>query len=115
MVKLEKNDAIREKIYLSDYIVHSLNYCPIIVITHDKCMFSTNNSIWKAWTQKKNTFLQFKGWGQGIIISKFFFLFGWFNLFSLTLEKRKQIKEEIRLVETKTVEIFEYGKNNDRY
>ncbi len=47
--------------------------------------------------------------------SEFLFLFGRLNLFSLTPERRKQIKEETRLVETEAVEIFEDGKNNDGY
>lgn len=47
--------------------------------------------------------------------SEFLLPFGWLNLFSLTPEKREQIKEKTRLVETKAIEIFEYRKNNDGY
>lgn len=46
---------------------------------------------------------------------EFLLPYGWLNLFSLSPEKREKIKEEIGLVETEAVEIFEYGKNNDGY
>ena len=36
-------------------------------------------------------------------------------MFSLTPERRKQIKEKTRLVKTEAVKILEYGKNNDEY
>lgn len=49
------------------------------------------------------------------MIFKFLFLFGRLNLFPLTLEKREQVKDEIRLVEKKAVEIFEYRKINNNY
>lgn len=47
--------------------------------------------------------------------SEFLFPYGQLNLFSLFLEKREEIKKEIGLVEIEVVEIFEYGKNNNRY
>ena len=46
---------------------------------------------------------------------KFFFLYGWLNLFSFSPKKGEEINEGTRLVETKALEIFEYGKNNDGY
>lgn len=33
------------------------------MITYDKCTFSTNDSVRKAWTQKEDIFLQPKEWG----------------------------------------------------
>ena len=45
MVKLEKNGVIKKKIYLSDWAIHGPNYCSIIVIIHDKCIFSANDGI----------------------------------------------------------------------
>lgn len=45
MIEFEKNGAMKEKIYLFDYAVHSSNCRPIIVITHDKYTFSANNDI----------------------------------------------------------------------
>lgn len=38
----------------------------------------------------------------------------WLNLASFIFEKRETI-HKIRLLEEKTVEILEYGKNNDKY
>ena len=46
---------------------------------------------------------------------EFFFPYGQLNLASLTLEKREKVIQQIRLQEIETIEIFEYGKNNDRY
>lgn len=45
MVEFKKNGALKKKIYLSDCTVHGPNCYPIIVITYDKSIFSTNNSI----------------------------------------------------------------------
>ena len=58
MIEFEENGAMKEKIYLPDYAVHSPNRRPIIVITHDKCIFSGNDDIQKAWTRKGDTFLR---------------------------------------------------------
>lgn len=115
MVEFEKKYVIKKKIYLFDCIVYSSNYCPIIIITHDECTFLINNSIQKAWIRKKDTFLWPKDQKQSIMKFEFFFLFGRLNLFSLTLEKKEQGKDKIRLVEKKAVEIFEYRNINNEY
>ena len=47
--------------------------------------------------------------------SEFFLPYGRLNLFSLSPEKREEIKEETGLVKTEALEIFEYRKNNDGY
>ncbi len=47
--------------------------------------------------------------------SEFLLPFGQLNLTSLSLEKRNEIVEKYELVSTEAMEIFEYGKNNDRY
>lgn len=44
---------------------------------------------------------------------EFSFLFGRLNLVSLNPEKRKKVVEKYGLLTTKTMEIFEYGENND--
>lgn len=115
MVEFEENGAMKDKIYPPDCAVHGPSRRPIIVITHDECPFSANDGIRKAWTRKGDTFLRPKGRGQGIMASEFLLPFVRLNLFSLTPEKREQIKEETGLDETEAVEIFEYGKNNDGY
>lgn len=115
MVEFEENGAMKEKIYPPDCAIHGPNRRPIIIITHDECKFSTNDGIRKAWTRKGDTFLRPKSRGQSIMASEFLLPFGRLNLFSLSHERREQIEEERRLVETETVEIFEYGKNNDGY
>lgn len=88
---------------------------PIIVITHDECTFFANDGIQRVWTQKKDTFLQLKGQGQGIMTSEFLLSYKWLNLVSLTPKKRKKVIQQTELQEIEAVEIFEYGKNNDSY
>lgn len=48
IVKFKENDTMKKKIYLSHYIIHSSNYYPIILITHNQYTFFTKNNIWKA-------------------------------------------------------------------
>lgn len=45
IVEFEENSVIKNKIYLSDYIIHNNNYCLIIVTTHDEYIFSVNDRI----------------------------------------------------------------------
>lgn len=45
MIKFKKNVVIKTKIYIFDCKEKRLNLCPIIIIIHDKCIFSINNSI----------------------------------------------------------------------
>ncbi len=47
--------------------------------------------------------------------SDLFLFFNRLNLASLSSEKRKEIVEKCGFLETEAVEMFEYGKNNDRY
>ena len=115
MVTFEENGTMKPKIYPLNFAVGGDNCRPIIVITYDECIFSTNDGIWKAWTRKEDTFLQPKGRGQGIITSEFLLLYECLNLASLTLEKREEIICQNRLQEIEVVEIFKYGKNNDGY
>lgn len=115
IVEFEENSAMKFKIYLSDFKIRGENHQLIIVITYDKCTFSTNNEIQRAWTRVRDTFLWPKGCGQGIMTLEFLLPFGWLNLVFLSLEQREKVVEKCRLLTTKTVEIFKYGKNNDRY
>lgn len=48
MIEFKENSAINNKIYPFDYIVYNNDYCPIIIITHNKYIFSANDEIWKA-------------------------------------------------------------------
>lgn len=116
IVEFEEDSIIKPKIYLFDYTVGGNNYQPIIVITHNKFTFLTNNSIQRVWTRVEDIFLWLKGYRQGIIISEFLFLFGWLNLIFLSPEKRwDEVVEKYRLVSTEVIKILEYGKNNDEY
>ena len=76
MVEFDKNDAMKPKVYPSDCTVGDNNRRPIIVITHDECIFSANNGIRKAWARKSDTFLRPKGRGQGIMVFEFILPYG---------------------------------------
>ena len=115
MVKFNKDSTMKPKTYPPDCVVEGENKQPIIMITHDKCTFSANDGVKKAWTWERDTFLQPKRWGQGIIVLKFLFSFGCLNLLSLSLEKRQEIIAKSGLTHTEVVKIFEYRKNNDGY
>lgn len=57
IVEFEENGAMKFNIYLSDFKIRVENHQLIIVITYDKCTFSTNNKIQRAWTRVRDTFL----------------------------------------------------------
>ena len=86
-----------------------------MVITHDEYTFFANNSVWKAWIWKGDTFLRPKSRSQGIMTSEFIFPFSQLNLASFSPRKRQEIVQETWLIETEAVEVFEYEKNNDEY
>lgn len=91
MVEFNKNDIMKTKVYLSNCIIRGNNRQPIIIITHNEYIFSANNRIWKAWAWKSDTFLHLKDWDQGIIVSKFIFLYMRLNLVSFTPEKIEKV------------------------
>lgn len=45
MVKFNKNSIIKAKNYQINYIVKDEKYCPIIVITNNRYIFSLNSNI----------------------------------------------------------------------
>ncbi len=87
IVELDEDNIIKPKVHPLDCAVKGNNWRPIIVITHNEYIFSTNDGIQKAWAQKSNTFLRPKGQGQEIMISECFLPYELLNLASLTLEK----------------------------
>ena len=46
---------------------------------------------------------------------EFIFPFGQLNLTFFSLKRREEIVQETRLIKTKTVEVFKYRKNNNKY
>lgn len=76
IVKFNEDSIMKAKDYPVNYIVKEEEHCLIIKITHDECIFSTNDLIQKAWTQERDTFLRPKGQGQRIMTSDFLFSFG---------------------------------------
>ena len=53
MVEFYDNGAMKHKVYLSDCAVESEIRQPIIVITHNECIFSANDGVQKAWIRKE--------------------------------------------------------------
>ena len=116
MVEFEENGTMKPKVYPEDCVVGGDKRQPIIMITYDECMFSSNDRIWRAWTQIGDTYLWPKGHGQKIMVLDFLLLFGRLNLASLSSEQRNNIiNKKPYLDNGEAVEIFEYGKNNDGY
>lgn len=108
VVEFNEDDTIKDKEYPKIWQ-------PIIGITYNKYIFSTNNSICKAWTQIGDIFLQPKKRGQSIMVSEFLLPFGQLNLLSLFKEKQKEVIEKMWLTIIEVVELFEYKKNNKKY
>lgn len=106
---------MKPKIYLSKCAIKEENQKPIIVITHNECIFSTNDKVYKVWTQKKDAFLQPKSQKQGIMTLNFILPYRQLNMNFLNPKRRKEIALTLALLEIEVVEIFEYKKNNDRY
>ena len=115
MVKFDKDGVMKAKNYPNNCIVRDEKQRPIIIITHDECIFSTNNNVQKVWTWEGNTFLWIKRQSQRIITSYFLLLFSQLNLAFLSSENRKKVAEKYGLLETEAVEVFEYRKNNKGY
>ena len=90
LVEFEEDGTMKAKNYPLDYKVEGEKRRPIIVIKHDECTFSSNDSICKAWTRIGDTFLRPKGRRQGIMASQFFFSFDHLNHYSLHEDKKKR-------------------------
>ncbi len=50
LVEFEEDRTMKAQKYPSDCKVRGEKCQPVIVITHDECIFSSNNGIHKAWT-----------------------------------------------------------------
>lgn len=61
LVEFDENDKMKNKTYLSDCMIGGEERRPIIVITHNKCIFSVNDGIFKTQTRIRNTFFYPKG------------------------------------------------------
>ena len=50
IVKFDENGKMKPKVYPSDCVMRGENRQPIIVIIYNKCTFSENDGVYKAWT-----------------------------------------------------------------
>lgn len=49
IIEFDKNNAMKPKVYFLDCVVRGNKQQPIIVITHNKYIFSANDRIRKIW------------------------------------------------------------------
>ena len=92
LVEFNKDDIIKEIDYPVNCVVGACDFQPVIRITHDECIFSSNDEICKAWTRIVDTFLRPKEQGQSIIVFEFLLPFGYLNLLSLSKKNREKSK-----------------------
>lgn len=57
IVEFDENGAIKNKEYFINYVVEGNKCQLIIIITHDKYIFSVNDRVWKVWTWEEDRFL----------------------------------------------------------
>lgn len=57
LIKFDENGIKKDKMYPLDCAISDKDYRPVNIITYDKCTFSANNSICKAWTRIADIFL----------------------------------------------------------
>ena len=95
LVEFEEDGSMKVKNYPDNCVVGGDVRRPDIVITHNKCTFSTNDGIQKAWTRIRDIFLQPKGRGQGIMVSDFlFFIWSIKSYFTIKRKKKKGGKKK---------------------
>ena len=64
LVAFNPNGTMKLKQYLKNHFVRDEEHYPVIIITNDKCTFSTNDSIPKAWNTIGDILLRIKICGQ---------------------------------------------------
>lgn len=111
-VKFDKTSQMILKIYLSDCEVGRDKRRLVIVMTNHEYTFLSNDGPCFGWQKDRDTFLQHKSKGQGIMVSEFLHAFGQLNLFFLSKLSIQDFVEKHRLIKIEAVEIFEFGKNN---
>ena len=101
---------MKDKQYPAGCEVHvgGLKYRPIIVITHDECIFSANDGKQKAWGTENQIFLRPKGKGRGIMVSDF--LLPWSRLNLLSLPRARQEELQSLGIPLEAAVLYEYGK-----
>ena len=58
LVEFEADGAMKPKTYSLDCAVGGNKQCPVIVITHDECIFSANDGKRTAWTRQEESWLR---------------------------------------------------------
>lgn len=73
IIKFNQDNIIKPKVYYFNYIIKK-NSQSVIINIYNKCIFSTNDRVWRGWTKEKDIFLQFKKQKQEIMILEFFLI-----------------------------------------
>jgi hypothetical protein len=115
LVQFDENGKILDKLWPKDCQVGGDDRRPIIVITHDECIFSSNDGPRFTWQGDGNSPLRPKTKGRGIMVSEFLLPFSRLNLATLSTEEQEDLVTRCGLAATEAVEIFEFGKNNQGY
>lgn len=71
-LEFSNNGSILPKVFSDNYTVGGSDQRPIIIITHNESIFSTNDSRQKIRTLDRYGILQLKGKRKRIIVSDFF-------------------------------------------
>lgn len=107
IVNFNAKKSIKEKNYPSNYIIGRLDQKLLIVITHDKNIFSVNDRQQQAQICDNNAIFCLKNVEKGIIVSDFLLLFSRLNL--LLSPKKQQNQLQAADISFKAVIFFEYG------
>lgn len=94
LVEFNKNNAMKDKTYPFDCVASGKNCQLVIVITYNKCIFSTNNGIPKTWTRITDIFLHSQNQEQSIMVFKILLLFNCLNHFSLFEQIHRKIMKK---------------------
>ena len=114
-VESDRNGTMRPKNNPSERAVKNAERRPIFKITHDECVFFVNNGVQWARIRISDTFLRPKKQDRCIMALEFLFSFDRLDLESLSSKKQAEVVKKTRLNMTKTVEVFEYRKNDEWY
>ena len=112
-VEFSADGLIKEKKYPADCSVGGLDRRPIIIITHDEIIFSTNDVKHQAWIPENGAFLRPKGKGKGLMVSDFLLPWSRLNLFSLPKTQQDELVNAGIPMEAATT--FEYGNDEGHW
>ena len=112
-VEFSEDGSMISKKYPDNCAVGGPDQRPIIMITYNESIFSTNDGCRKVWTLNDQGILRPKAKGKGIMVLDF--LLSWLRLNLLSLSSQQQEELVSSGVPREAVTYFEYGKSEERY